>query len=65
MKGIWAVVYGNYFPYEVDSIWMTKEAAEQRVEEILEKERKQKFFGSLWEVVWIPFGEFGEEEELK
>jgi hypothetical protein len=29
---VWAVVYGNYEPAEVDSIWATKGAAEKHVE---------------------------------
>ena len=58
MKGIWAVVYGNYLPYELDSIWKTREAAERRVREILGGDGDPS--SSLWTVVWIPF-----EEEVK
>lgn len=31
---VWVVVYGNYFPAEVDSIWKTKELAEQKADEL-------------------------------
>lgn len=30
----WSVFYGNYFPREVDSVHVTKEAADARAEEL-------------------------------
>lgn len=31
---VWAVIFSNYEPTEVDSIWSTKERAEERAEEL-------------------------------
>lgn len=31
---VWVVHYGNYYPPEVDSIWSTKEKAQQRIDEL-------------------------------
>ncbi len=30
MTSVWVVYYGNYFPREVDSVWLTRDGAEQR-----------------------------------
>jgi len=30
----WVVVFSNYYPAEVDSIWKTKELAEQKADEL-------------------------------
>jgi hypothetical protein len=36
----YSVIYGNYFPREVDSVWTTRKAAQDRAEEL----------GGMWEV---------------
>ena len=33
-KTVWCVIYGNYFPREIDSIWATREDALARAEEL-------------------------------
>ncbi len=35
-EGVWVVSYSNYEPAEVDSLWRTKEAAEEYVKEQLD-----------------------------
>lgn len=42
---VWAVVYSNYFPAEVDSLWKTKEKAEERAEEL-----QGEWHAQEWEV---------------
>ena len=39
---VWAVVYGNYSPYEVDSLWDTKAMARKRADKL----------GGDWRVKW-------------
>ena len=34
MITIYAVVFGNYYPREVDSIWLTEELANKRAEQL-------------------------------
>lgn len=31
---MFAVIYGNYFPRETDSVWATKEQAEKRADQL-------------------------------
>lgn len=53
---IWNVIYGNYFPREVESTWPTEEMAEARCEE-LETEQDAAGLGlGMWivEEVHLP-----------
>jgi len=54
-QSVWAVVYGNYFPYEVDSLWATKKLALNRAEEL----------GDLWEIVEMPILQKKEDRDEK
>lgn len=44
---MWAVIYGNYFPREVDSYWATKEEATAQRDKLNDEDRK---FGGMWEI---------------
>lgn len=48
MSTLWNVVYGNYFPREVESTWSTEAMAEARIE-ILEAEQDAQGLGiGMW-----------------
>lgn len=44
---VWVVIFSNYEPSEVDSLWRTKESAEKRAEEL----------GDMWDAVEWEVGE--------
>jgi hypothetical protein len=44
---VWAVVYGNYEPTEVDSLWATEELAKRRKDEV----DAQPLSSGMWDVV--------------
>lgn len=49
-KSAFNVIYGNYFPREVESSWWTREKAEARIAE-LEAEQESAGLGiGMWEV---------------
>ena len=45
-----AVIYGNYYPREVDSYWATKEEAEAEVERLNDEMRVGGLGSGMWEV---------------
>ena len=46
MTKCFAIVYSNYFPREIDSLWSTKEKAELRLKEL----------SSEWRIVEMEIG---------
>jgi hypothetical protein len=52
---VYAVVHSNYFPSEVDSLWVTRELAEKRAEEVNKAEYTSSWHAVAWAV--------GEENE--
>ncbi len=55
---VYAVVYGNYYPAEVISVWRTKEQAQSAVDEANAEGRT-----SMWEIAeWHVLGDEPEPE---
>ena len=46
-KEMWSVIYGNYFPREVDSYWATKEEAEAERDKL---NHEDELGSRMWEV---------------
>jgi len=51
---LYLVVYGNYYPLEVDSIWSTKEAAYERADKL----------GGMWGVAEMVLDLASDDEEV-
>jgi len=47
---VWLVVYGNYEPAEIHSIWKTKERAEQECDRLDHAMRRGPWHVEEWEV---------------
>lgn len=47
---VWCVIYGNYLPREVDSIWATKDDAFTRANKLREKTRDGNWNIEKWEI---------------
>ena len=47
---MWAVIYGNYFPREVDSYWDTEEDAQAQAYKLSDEQRAAGLGSGMWEV---------------
>lgn len=56
MSEVWAVVFSNYSPAEIDSLWTTEEEASKRRDELNEKS------SGMWQVAPMSLRETWEPE---
>jgi hypothetical protein len=62
---IWTVIYGNYYPREVDSYWATKEEAQVQADKLRDEMMAAGLGSGMWEIEEIQVGTEGAKQRLR